>query len=56
LIQETEAREAIETDRRSQQSLDDWYSSRQYREEAEGEPATAQAFSHEVGDSEAAAK
>jgi hypothetical protein len=32
LIEETEAREAIETDRRGQQSLDDWYGSRQYRE------------------------
>jgi hypothetical protein len=28
LIQETEAREAIETGRRSQQTLDDWYGSR----------------------------
>jgi hypothetical protein len=34
LIEETEAREAIETDRRGQQSLDDWYSSRKYREDA----------------------
>jgi hypothetical protein len=31
LIEETEAREAIESDRRGQQSLDDWYSSRLYR-------------------------
>ncbi len=30
LIEESEAREAIETGRRSQQSLDDWYSSRLY--------------------------
>lgn len=37
LIEETEAREAIEVDRRTQQSLDDWFSSRRYREElAEG--------------------
>jgi hypothetical protein len=28
LIQETEAREAVESDRRSQQALDDWYGSR----------------------------
>ncbi len=34
LIEETEAREAIEADRRGQQSLDDWYSARQYRESA----------------------
>lgn len=56
LIQETEAREAILADRRGQQALDDWYGSRQYREEAEGEPAATEAFSHGAGDSEAAAK
>ncbi len=42
LIQETEAREAIEAGRRGQQALDGWYSSRLYREqaykEAEAEP------------------
>jgi hypothetical protein len=32
LIQETEAKEAVEAARRGQQSLDDWYSSRLYRE------------------------
>ncbi len=32
LIEETEAREAIEADRRGQQSLDDWYSSKQFRQ------------------------
>ena len=34
LIEETEAREAIEAGRRGQQSLDDWYNSRQYRKDA----------------------
>ena len=38
LIRESEAQEAIETDRRSQQALDNWYSFRQYREGAEAEP------------------
>lgn len=38
LIRESEAQEAIETDRRSQQELDNWYSFRQYREGAEAEP------------------
>jgi hypothetical protein len=32
LIEEGEAREAIEEGRRSQQALDDWFSSKQYRE------------------------
>jgi hypothetical protein len=32
LIQEIEAREAIEDGRRGQQALDDWYSSRLYRD------------------------
>jgi hypothetical protein len=46
LIQESEAREAIEADRRGQQSLDDWYGARQYREGADaGAPKpTADAF------------
>lgn len=43
LIQETEAREAIEDGRRGQQTLDDWYSSRLYRDgdkdEINAEPA-----------------
>ncbi len=38
LIEETEAREAIEADRRGQQALDDWYSSKQYREGINLEP------------------
>ena len=32
LIQETEAREAIVDERRGQQALDDWYSSKLYRD------------------------
>ena len=32
LIQETEAQESIEDGRRGQQALDDWYSSRMYRD------------------------
>jgi hypothetical protein len=40
LIQETEAQEAIEAGRRGQQALDDWYGSRQYRQEAEAEAFT----------------
>jgi len=32
LIQETEAKDAIDTGRRAQQTLDDWFSSRQHRE------------------------
>ncbi|MGO9319027.1 MAG: hypothetical protein ACLPXT_10945 [Terracidiphilus sp.] len=45
LIQETEAREAIVDGRRGQQALDDWYSSRLYRdgnkEETDAEPAVS---------------
>jgi hypothetical protein len=41
LIEETEAREAIEGDRRGQQSLDDWYSSRLHREGEQLEPGKA---------------
>jgi hypothetical protein len=37
LIQETEALEAIEDGRRGQQALDDWYGSRQHREEGAAE-------------------
>lgn len=47
LIQETEAREAIEDGRRGQQTLDDWYSSRLYRDgdkdEINAEPAVSAA-------------
>jgi len=41
LIQENEALEAIEDGRRGQQALDDWYGSRQYREEADAESPTS---------------
>ena len=42
LIQESEAREAIQADQRSQQSLDDWYGARQYRDGADaGAPKPA---------------
>jgi hypothetical protein len=40
LIQESEAQEAVEADRRGQQALDNWYGSRQYREGADTERAT----------------
>jgi flagellar biosynthesis chaperone FliJ len=36
LIEESEARDAIDAGRRGQQSLDDWYSSRLFREKAGG--------------------
>lgn len=39
LIEETEAREAIEADRRNQQSIDDWYRSRLHRQAAQAEEA-----------------
>jgi hypothetical protein len=35
LIRETEAEDAIEDGRRSQQAMDDWYGSRLYRQEAD---------------------
>ncbi|MGA2806754.1 MAG: hypothetical protein ABSE87_01400 [Terracidiphilus sp.] len=41
LIGETEAREAIAADRRGQQSLDDWYRSRLYREATDAEDSGA---------------
>jgi hypothetical protein len=41
LIQDAEAQEATEADRRGQQALDNWYGSRQYRGQAVAEPATA---------------
>jgi hypothetical protein len=37
LIQETEARDAVEANRHSQQALDDWYRNRLHRVEAEAE-------------------
>jgi len=37
LIQETEIKDAVETGRREQQSLDDWYRSRLHRNEIEDE-------------------
>jgi predicted GIY-YIG superfamily endonuclease len=40
LIQESEAREAIQADRRGQQSLDDWYGARQYRDKADADAPT----------------
>jgi flagellar export protein FliJ len=54
LIQETEAREAIEAGRRGQQSLDDWYGSRQFREVADAEPAAAE-FAVQASESSGAA-
>ena len=39
LIRETEARDAIEAGRHSQQALDDWYGNRLHREVVEAEPA-----------------
>jgi hypothetical protein len=56
LIQETEARDAIVDGRRGQQTLDDWYSSRLYRdgdkEGADAEPAvsTVNEHSHQSND------
>jgi hypothetical protein len=35
LIKETEARDAIEAGRRSQQNLDDWFGNRMHRKDAE---------------------
>ncbi|MGD0799901.1 MAG: hypothetical protein ABR906_01150 [Terracidiphilus sp.] len=55
LIKETEAREQIEDDRRSQQALDNWFSSRLYREDSESEaaiPALAGFTSRSTEDSE----
>lgn len=45
LIEETEAREAIVVDRRTQQSLDDWFSSKRYREVLGEEAAEGRAAS-----------
>jgi len=41
LIEETEARDAIEAGRRSQKGLDDWHRTRQHRERSAAEPAVA---------------
>jgi len=38
LIVEAAAQETLEADRRSQQALDNWYASRQYREGGDSEP------------------
>jgi flagellar biosynthesis chaperone FliJ len=38
LIEETEARDALDAGRRGQQSMDDWYGNRMHRTEAEEEP------------------
>ncbi|MGA3160570.1 MAG: hypothetical protein ABSC77_05080 [Terracidiphilus sp.] len=45
LIEETEAREAIEDGRRGQQAIDDWYSSRLYRDECKEETNAEPALS-----------
>ncbi|MDR3751733.1 MAG: hypothetical protein P4K94_09640 [Terracidiphilus sp.] len=41
LIQETEVRDAIEVERRSQQGLDDWYGNRLHRKQSNGEKAVS---------------
>ena len=41
LIEETEAKDAIETGRRTQQTLDDWFSSKQHREKGREERRAA---------------
>jgi flagellar biosynthesis chaperone FliJ len=43
LINETEARDAMENGRRSQQVLDDWFRSRLYRKQRTGEPSSGSA-------------
>jgi len=43
LIQDAEAQASLDADRRGQQALDNWYGSRQYREQAQAEPETAAA-------------
>lgn len=48
LIQEAEAQEAIETGRRGQQELDNWYGSRQYRVSGEPEPPAAEGAARQV--------
>jgi flagellar export protein FliJ len=51
LIEETEAREAIEAGRRGQQSLDDWYSSRLYRVAVTADAAPSDGATPAAGDS-----
>jgi flagellar biosynthesis chaperone FliJ len=41
LIQEAEARDAVEAGRREQQALDDWFRNRLHREEAQAEPSAS---------------
>ncbi len=49
LIRETEARDAVDGDRRSQQTTDDWFRSRKYREAAEaGHDSTENAAGENV--------
>jgi hypothetical protein len=42
LIRKTEMQDAIEAGRHSQQTLDDWYSSRMYRDRADVDPAVTE--------------
>jgi hypothetical protein len=52
LIQETEARDAVEAGRRGQQGLDDWYGSRLHGEQGKPEPsrtATSPSATPEAG-------
>jgi len=55
LIQEAEARDAIEAGRRGQQALDDWYSNRLHREHAETERSASSADGLAGGKRESAA-
>jgi flagellar biosynthesis chaperone FliJ len=52
LIEETRVRDAIDSDRRGQQSLDDWFSSRQYRASIDTSPAQASAAASHVSEKE----
>ena len=47
LIEEAEARDAIDADRRSQQALDDWYGNRLHQRTAETEEERLEAFEAE---------
>jgi hypothetical protein len=49
LIQETEARDAVETGRRDQQGLDDWYRNRMHREELSSKSDEASPAASEDG-------
>ena len=55
LIQEAEARDAIEAGRRGQQALDDWYSNRLHREHTETERSASSADGLAGGKRESAA-